>query len=335
MLMRLIVFLAAGGLLVLFGKLGINTDAVVVIGMIVAVLVVPAVLLFIGVMKVLEIRRHQEQARQDAIRRDIAQGSIAPRLRQAVASGDVKFVEFVGGTDRKGMWAAFTADADGNTPDHLAAMNGHAAMIETLANMGLVVIDRNKAGKTMLDVAPPARAAAISAAFCRGYARYLLRNKLPVKDPRPDDRAAIEQWLAELAERRHTMTARQISFEVSADDFVRRLLARSLAASAAGESDRALGDADLAARLAPQSPDALARRAAARVDTRDFPGALADANEAVRLAPADAQHYETRAALHEKMGDTDSAMKDYEKAIELDPSRTRAQERYNELIASA
>jgi len=37
----------------------------------------------------------------------------------------------------------------------------------------------------------------------------------------------------------------------------------------------------------------------------------------------------------EKVGDSEGAIKDYEKELELDPSRTRAQERYDALIASA
>ena len=375
-MIRIVVFFAAAALLALFTKVGFNKDALAMIALIGGALAIPAMLLFLGVMWIMEQRRTNKTARlaasKDPINRGIAQAALAPKLRAAIAGGNLKFVDKIGAADRKGMWAAFTADADGNTPDHLAAANGHAAMIEKLASMGLAVIDRNNAGKTMLDVAPPAHAAAIKAAFCRGYAQHLLRTKWKLDTPAADQRA-VEEWIDDIAERRHTMTSRQISFDASEEDCAGGLirhaaaavdagdverarrnvdlamrlssktgaesapefLARSSAASRDGAFDRALQYADLAVRLAPNLPNALARRGTALADTGDDRHALEDYNEVLRLVPADAQFYEWRAVVHEKLGDTTSAMKDYEKALELDPSRTRAQERYNALIASA
>jgi tetratricopeptide (TPR) repeat protein len=247
----------------------------------------------------------------------------------------VKFVEEVARTDGKAFWNAFVPDqTDGNTPDHIAAMKGDEAMIETLAAMGLVVLDRNRAGKTLLDVAPARRAEAIKAAFCRGYGR-LLQRQWRLNNVSPEDRNLVEQWIAELLERRHGDTSgRQFSVKVTAEEGVRRFVDLSLAASGAHDFDRALKTADLVVRIAPQWVGAYDRRAAARCDKRDYQGALADSNEAIRLAP-DAQHYETRAAVYEKMSRIDNAIADYAKAIDLDPSRMHPQERLNELTASS
>src|SRR5579885_1526316 len=150
-MMRILVFILS---IALFGFLvshGVDKNALTGIVFIGGVLAIPVMLLilgiiwFAGVLRNLSIDRRlrkakelkqlqaaqdkQRQESEDRIRRDIAEGALAPKMRQAIAGGDLKFVEEVGRIDRRGMWNAFTADAEGNTPDHVAAAKGDAAMI--------------------------------------------------------------------------------------------------------------------------------------------------------------------------------------------------------------
>jgi tetratricopeptide (TPR) repeat protein len=347
---KILVLIAVGVLLAVGPYLGLPKGSLEVVSMIVGALALPVILLLLVIFKLKAIaidrtlarleeeakqRDDERKALQDSVHRAAAQGDLVVKTRQAIVDGDVKFVAEAGRTLGKALWAFVPKDANGNAPDHIAAMKGDEAMIETLAAMGLAVIDRNRAGKTMLDVAAKGRTEAIKAAYCRGYGRCLLRGTWGLKNVSPDDHSLVEQLIAELLERRHGDASRPFSVRVTAEEGARRFVDLSLAASSADDFDRALKIADLAVRVAPQMASTYNRRAAARWGKRDHPGALADINEAVRLAPADAQQYETRAAMYEKMDQVDNAMGDYMTAIELDPSRTHAQERLNVLTAAS
>ena len=273
----------------------------------------------------------------DAVaQRDAAARDHAVKTREAIIGGDVAFVQQAWRESGKAFWDAFMydpADPDRNMPDHVAAINGDVAMVEALARFGMAVVDRNHAGKTLFDVASPANAPLVKAAFCRGFAEHLLANNWQQSDVSAEARTAIEQWLAGILEQRHApTTAKHFFIEAPAEDCARHLGEAAAAAVRANELDRAGRLIEFAMRLVPQTADYHAIRATVRGAKRDHAGALADVDEALRLAPSNAKHYEARGSLYEKLGKIDSAIADYMKALEVDPSSAHAQERLNAIM---
>ena len=69
---------------------------------------------------------------------------------------------------------------------------------------------------------------------------------------------------------------------------------------------------------------ALAARADARVEARDFDGAIADATRAIELDPRSALAWTIRGAARSWKGDVDGSLADASRAVELDPRSARA-----------
>lgn len=273
----------------------------------------------------------------DAIaQRDASALDHSLKIRDAIIGGDVAYVKQTAREDSAAVWKAFMrdpSDPDGNTPDHLAAIKGDAAMVEALAWCGMAVVDRNHAGKTLFDVAAPENAPSVKAAFCRGFAEHLLSGAWRQPGVSVDARTAIEQWIAGMLEQRHApTTAKLFAIEATQEGCAKYLGEEAAAAVRANEIDRAANLIEFALRLAPQSADYHALRGTARGAKGDPAGALADLNEALRLAPANAAHYEARGTVYEKMGNIEGATADYMKVLELDPSCTHAQERLNAIM---
>ena len=83
--------------------------------------------------------------------------------------------------------------------------------------------------------------------------------------------------------------------------------------------DLAITDFDLALRIDPASPYALANRGTAYARRGEFAKAIADFDQAIALNPNHALIYSNRGSAYAKLGKYEAAVADFDQALRLDP----------------
>ena len=287
--------------------------------------------------KSLEINRDQPRvAEQLAAAKRELDGAIeadVAKVREAIAGGDTATFQQAMSRDTGFLWRVLAPNPEtGTTAAHLAALNGHAGIIEMIPANGLFRLYRDGDGKTMLDVGTPERMAANEAAFCRGYARRLCDVWKLGSDPQVID--VFAQWVATRAALRKGSTARIFEVDGTTGQVATFFCNASAAATTDRNYPRSLLLADAAVTLVPDAALPYRDRCVAHLNLGQAGAALADIERAIKIEPKNFDGYRLRGIAYVSQGKSQQAIADFSKSLELNANQPDVQERLNALIMS-